>query len=245
MKKLLQSITLIFALLSVAGGALAVDTWEPYPVGLRAFEFYGMRTGFGNEADADKGYGFVAGPAVGFGDRGHAYLFTGVSSTDEHLGGVDFLTVGFFQNLIDRSIDLDYWLEIATFGPGLAMASRSGGLELNFDAPNGGLFGRMAMSWENDGLDAEDKAIIGTRRSTTAGMYWQASPLVQLLGEMRYESTSGYDSIEDESRMTSWALGFNRIVSETTEIIVEVRSNEPPEGGDRSWDVTMGWVVVW
>lgn len=245
MKRMLQQLTLIFALLTIAGGALAVDTWEPYPTGLRAFEFYGMRTGFGAGEDADRGYGLVAGPAVGFGPRGHAYLFTGVSSSDEHLGGVDFLTLGMFQNIIDRSFDVDYWLEIATFGPALGLASRGAGMEFNFDGPRAGIFARIAMNWENDGVNDEDKAIIGNRNTYTYGMYWQISPLAQFLGEIQQASTSGFESIANESRMTTWALGFNRIVSETTEVIFELRANEPPEGGDRTWDATFGWVVVW
>ena len=244
MSRLLGRTALMGILMLAAGSALAVDTWEPYPVGLRAFEFYGLRYGHNTDGDDTKGYGLMGGPAVGLTGRDHVYLFTGLSSSDQHLGGVDFLTLGFFQNILDRGFDLDYWLEITAFGEGLGLASRAAGLELNFDGPRGGLLWRGAMNWENDGFDGSGNPVIGLRTVHTYGIFWQLSPLVQLLADMRQESVSDFESLADDNRLSSWALGYNRVLSDTTEFILEARAHVHAEG-DRTWDFMLGWVVVW
>ncbi len=232
------------AMIMMTGSARAIDTWEPYPVGLRAFEAYGQRFGVGADTAAERGQKLNGGFAVGLNAGSHVYSFMGLVGDDDMLGGIDFLSMGYFQNLLDRSLDVDFWMELASFGPGLEVMNRSVGVELNFDAPRGGLFWRGALSWENDGLDAADETVIGRSLGMTYGLYWQISPVAQLLADMQTANTSGFETLEDETRMTSWALGFNRVISETTEFILEARAQEPAEG-DRTWDLTMGWVVVW
>jgi hypothetical protein len=240
-RALLGALTMM---MMTAGAVQAIDTWEPYPVGLRAFEAYGQRFGVGADTAAERGQRLNGGMAVGLNSSSHIYSFMGVVGDDDLIGGIDFLTMGYFQNLLDRSLDVDFWMELASFGPGLGMMSRSMGVELNFDAPRGGLFWRGAMGWENEDPEAVDDVVIGEKLGMTYGLYWQLTPVAQLLAELQTANTSGYQDLANESRMTSWALGFNRVLNETTEFILEARAQEPAEG-DRTWDITAGWVVVW
>ncbi len=241
---LLGALILTAAISMTASTAKAIDTWEPYPVGLHAFEAYGQHYGMGADTTAARGQRLNGGLAVGLNSRSHVYSFMGLIGDEDLRGGIDFLTMGFFQNLLDSTFDMDVFMELAAFGPGLGAMSRNMGVELNFDAPRGGLLWRGVMGWENDGVDDQDETVIGRKLTMTYALYWQISPVAQLLADLQTTGTSGFQSLTDESRMTSWALGFNRVLSETTEFIVEARAQEPA-AGDRSWDITMGWVVVW
>lgn len=236
--------TLVLLALLLAAPAAAIDTFEPYPTGLHAFEFYGSRYGLGAGGDAERGYAAFGGPAVGLGAMSHAYLFTGLHSDDEQRGGVDFLTLGYFQTAWDRGLDLDYWLELTSFGEGLGLVSRAVGLELNLEAPRGGFFWRGVFDWENDGLDESDAVVVGRRDTFTYGLLWNSSPLVQVFADLVQERTTGFETAQDDSRLASWALGYNRRVSEEVEMVFEARRQLPAAGED-TWDLTVGWVVVW
>lgn len=89
--------------------------------------------------------------------------------------------------------------------------------------------------------------MIGLRRRFSYGLHFGVGPSGRLLAELRQESVDGFESLADERRTESWAFGFNRTLSKTTEMILEARAVEPPADTDldRSWDVTLGWVVVW
>ena len=124
--------TLAALLLLCAAQASALDTFEPYPQGLRAAEVYAIRAGAGLGDPALRAFGAVTGVAVGLGVRSHAYGFTGISSNDKHEGGVDFLNLGYFQNLIDtEALDIDAWLELTALGEGLGASQRGIGVEVN------------------------------------------------------------------------------------------------------------------
>ncbi len=239
----------ILTLLGVAlltGQALAVDTWEPYPKGPGTLEFYAVRYGHGAAADSLRGYATMLGPAWGLSPTAHAYLFTGISSGDDHRGGVDFLTLGLFRNFYEgRALKLDGWAQMSAFGPGLGLSARQFGLEYNLDLNRWGMFARTAWEWENEGVGDDGAALIGRRTLYTEGIYVQPSGRVQLLAELNQETLSGFDTLANESRTTSWAFGYNRVVSETTEMILEARTYEAPEGGERTWDFTLGAVTVW
>ena len=239
----------LLALLGIvlfAGPALAVDTWEPYPAGPATLEVYGLRYGQGDDDNAARGYAVILGPAWGLSPTTHAYLFTGISSSDEHHGGLDFLTLGLFRSLWEgRALKLDGWLQMTACGEDLALSTRQAGLEYNLDLRRWGFFVRTAWEWENDGTDDGGTAVIGRRLLNTEGVYIQASDRVQLLAEINQESLSGWQSVANESRTTSWALGYNRIVTKSTELILEARAREPQGDGKRSWDYTIGAVTVW
>jgi hypothetical protein len=238
----LLPVLLVFVL--QAAPVRAIDTFEPYPVGLHAAEAYMIRVGSGSGDPAARGFAAVSGLAVGLAGRSHVYGFMGLSSDDRQEGGLDFVNLGLFQNILNgRAVDLDFWLELTAAGEGLASASRGAGLELNYDGPRGGLFWRGAQHWEPGG--EEDS--VGKRRLYSYGIYFQAGPKAQVLAELQQESLSGFATGDEDRRTTSWALGLNRKLSPITEMILEARAQEPPKGSslDRTWDFTVGWVVVW
>jgi hypothetical protein len=237
---------LMTALMLLAGSALAVDTWEPYPSGPATLEFYATRYGEGAPGDSLQGFALVGGPAWGLMPTTHVYLFLGMSNSDLHLGGVDFLSFGLFRNLYDgRVLDLDAYAQLDAYGPGLTRSARLAGLEYNLDLKHWGLFARTAWTWENDGADAGGKAVVGRRGLYTWGGYIRPSDKVQILAEMNRESLSGFASLADESRTTSWALGYNRQMTEQVELILEARVHEAVGDADRVWDFTLGAVTVW
>ena len=135
------------------------------------------------------------------------------------------------------------WLELTALGEGLGASQRGIGVEVNYDGPRGGLFWRPIQHWERDG----DTDTIGRRREYHYGVYGNVGPKAQVLAELVQESVSGFETLPDDRRTASWAFGFNRALNETTELILEARAVEPPDGSglDRSWDFTVGWVVVW
>lgn len=228
--------------------AQALDTWEVYPPGLRAAEVYLVRYGQGADSDEQRGLLAITGAAVGVTARSHAYVFTGLLSNDRHEGGLDFLTLGYFQTLIDlTAFDLDGWAELGAQGTGLGEARRGVGIEINYDGPRGGLYWRGTQHWERDAGEVGEEAVTGQRRRFSYGLHLGVGPAGRLLAEWRQERLDGYQSLPDGSRTESWALGFNRILSKTTELIFEARAVEPPADTelDRSWDITAGWVVVW
>ena len=233
--------TLIFA-----GTALAVDTWEPYPPGPATLEFYGLRYGEGSDADSLKGLALFGGPAWGLSSTTHIYLFTGISSSEEHRGGIDFLTLGIFRNLRDgKALDLDIYAQLDAFGEGLGLSTRLAGLEYNLDLNRWGIFARTAWRWENDGVDAAGKSVIGRRGLFTWGAYLSPSPAVQIMAEMIQEAPSGFQSFANDSRISNWAIGYNREVTPQVEAIFEARAHEAIGDGDRTWDFTVGAVTVW
>jgi len=227
--------------------ARAVDTYEVYPLGLSAAEAYLVRFGQGADTEDQRGLLAITGAAVGVTARSHAYVFTGLISDDRHEGGLDFLTLGYFQTLIDQTaFDLDGWVELGARGEGLGEARRGVGIEVNYEGPRGGLYWRGTQHWERDAGEPGEAAI-GQRRRFSYGLHLRVGPAGQLLAELRQESLDGYRSLAAGSRTESWALGFNRTLSKTTELILEARAVEPPADTDRdrSWDLTLGWVVVW
>lgn len=231
-----------------ARSALAIDTFEPYPVGLHAAEAYLVRYGQGADDEALRGFLAINGVAVGITGQSHVYAFTGLLSTDRHEGGLEWLTAGYFQTLIDQeALDVDGWAELGARGAGLETATREVGVEVNYDGPRGGLFFRGTQRWERDGEDEEGDPVVGLRRRLSYGIFFKVGPMAQVLAELRQERLAGYESLENESRTESWAFGFNRKLSQTTELILEARAIEPPADSDldRSWDLTLGWVVIW
>ena len=227
--------------------AHALDTYEVYPPGLKAAEAYLVRYGQGADSEELRGMLAITGAAVGISARSHAYVFTGLSSTDRHEGGLDYLTLGYFQTLIAQTaFALDGWAELGAYGVGLGEARRGVGVEINYDGPRGGLYWRGTQHWERDAGE-DDEAVIGRRRRFSYGLHLGVGPAGRLLAELRQESVAGYQSLADGRRTESWAIGFNRTLSKTTELILEARSVAPPPDLDldRSWDLTAGWVVVW
>lgn len=241
---------LALALLLALGArsALALDTYEPYPIGLHAAEAYLVRYGQGTDDDSLRGFLAIEGVAVGLTSRSYVYAFTGLRSTDRHEGGLDWLKAGYFQTLIDQqAIDVDGWAELGGYGPGLVAASRQVGVEVNYEGPRGGLYFRGTQDWERDGDDEAGDPVVGLRRRLSYGVHFKLGPAAQLLAELRQERLADYQSLESSSRTESWALGFNRKLNQTAELILEARALEPPADSDldRSWDLTLGWVVVW
>jgi hypothetical protein len=228
--------------------AQALDTWEVYPIGLSAAEAYLVRYGQGADSDDQRGLLAITGAAVGVTARAHAYVFTGLISNDRHEGGLDTLTLGYFQTLIDQTaFDLDAWAELGAQGEGLGEARRGVGIEVNYEGPRGGLYWRGTQHWERDAGDGVEPAVTGQRRRFSYGLHLRVGPAGRLLAEWRQERLDGYQSLPDGNRTESWAVGFNRTLSKTTELVVEARAVEPPADTEleRSWDLTAGWVVVW
>ncbi|MBM4116911.1 hypothetical protein FJ251_04085 [bacterium] len=240
----------LLALLIALGArsALAIDTFESYPIGLHAAEAYLVRYGQGADDDALRGYLAINTLAVGLTGRSHVYACTGLSSTDRYEGGLEWLTAGYFQTLVDQqALDVDGWAELGARGPGLETATRELGVEVNYDGPRGGLFFRGTQRWERDGENEGGDPVVGLRRRFSYGIHFKLGPAAQLLAELRQERLADYQSLESGSRTESWALGFNRKLNQTAELILEARAMEPPADSelDRSWDLTLGWVVVW
>jgi hypothetical protein len=223
-----------------------VDTWEPFPSGPSTFELYVQRYGQEAPLDSLRGYRVFGGPSWGLTPKVHASLCTGLTSSDLHLGGIDFLALGLFYGLFDGKVfDFDAYGLLSAFGEGLGLSSRLGGLEANLDFQYWGAFARAAWSWENDGADAEGEAVIGRRGCFTYGAYVEPSPRAQFLAELVQEDMRGFESRPDDFRNTSWAVGYNRQITSQVELIFEGRAHEPVSGEKRIWDFTLGAVTIW
>lgn len=224
---------LIFLL---APAAFAVDTWEPYPLGPGAIEFYLTRSGLGRDGAEAKANSIVIGPAWGLHETTHLFLFTGIHHPDEGAGGLDFLSLGIFRNFyggFERPLKLDAYFEMSAFGPGLAMSSMLAGLETNLDFEGLGLFARPSLSWvaEEGGDDQSEFAL-------SLGLWQQLFERVQLLAELRFAESG------EQLDLESTAIGLNALATEEVEIILEWRGHEN-KYGDPSFDITLGAVTVW
>ncbi len=232
--KVIASVLLVMALPLAAG---AVDTWEPYPMGPGAIEFYFTQSGIGIEDDAAGSKSLVLGPAWGIHESAHLYLFTGISHPKMGPGGVDFLSLGIFKNLyggFEAPLKLDAYFDISAFGSGLDASGMMAGLELNYDADGIGLYGRPAMNWFHDGEGEGDNAL-----SLATGAWFAVAGIAELFVEATFAE------LNEELEHSSTALGLNVLSTKEVELILELRSPEPADGEDRSFDVTVGAVTVW
>ncbi len=227
----------VLLVLALPMTAFAVDTWEPYPMGPGAIEFYFTQSGIGIDDDAAGSKSLVLGPAWGIHDTAHLYLFTGISHPKMGPGGVDFLSLGIFKNLyggFTAPLKLDIYFDISAFGPGLGMSGMMAGLELNYDADGIGLYGRPALNWFHDGEGEGDSAL-----SLAAGAWYAVAGIAEFFVE------AGFAEVDDELEHNTTAIGLNVPSTNEVELILELRSPEPAEGEDRSYDVTVGAVTVW
>ena len=226
--------------------AAAVDTREPYPSGPSTLEVYGIRYGHGEDADADRGIASVMGLAWGLDPSSDAYLFTGLRSSDEQLGGIDFLALGLFHNLYSGEFKLDAYGELRAFGPGLALVSRLAGLEYNLDMDGWGLLARTAWQWESDGVNQQGEAVVGRRAKYSEAIYYRSSAVEEIFYELTQEAMKEFANSGDHgTERTSMAFGYNRVVGRQMELILEARRFVAPPGGERTWDFTLGAVLIW
>jgi len=233
--KTIQSLLLIFLLPSVA---MALDTWEPYPMGPSALEFYATVSGLGSDEDAFKGKSVVIGPAWGLHESTHLFLFTGISYPDAEPGSVDFLSIGLFRNFlggVTGILKADGFIDMTAFGPGLGSSSINAGLEINYDADGVGLYGRPIWSWYQYRIDGPSERDL----SLALGAWYEIGGFGQLFFEL------GYQEMEDELESASKALGLNMPLTEQVEFILEVRFPEQAGDEKRGTDITLGAVTVW
>ena len=233
----MKGIASFLLLLALVPSALAVDTWEPYPMGPGAIEFYFTQCGVGLSGPDGQSKSLVIGPAWGIHESAHIYLFTGIAYPEMGPGGVDFLSMGIFKNLyggFEKPFKLDAYFEMGAFGPGLGFSSMAAGLEANLDFEGLGLYARPIINWFHDGLGEGDSAM-----SLSSGIWYGIGGIAEVFAEVSFAEES------NEFEHASSALGFNVLITKEVELILELRSPEPAEGADRSFDITLGAVTVW
>jgi len=227
----------LLLILVQATAALAVDTWEPYPGGAGAIEFYVTRGGIGDGDSVDGKTSVVLGPSWGIHETTHLSLYTGIVDPDESEGGLDFLSLDLFRNLYGgfvRPLKLDAYFGMTAFGPGLDMSSSLAGLEANLDFEHTGLYARPSISWFHDETGGRDHSI-----ALAAGLWRQLGERTQLLGEATFSEREG------DLKHETTAAGVNVQLSGEVELILELRSGKPTTGSGRSYDATVGAVTVW
>ncbi len=233
----MKGITSILLILTLVPAAMAVDTWEPYPMGPGAIEFYFTQSGVGLEGPDGQSKSLVIGPAWGIHESTHVYLFTGIGYPEMGSGGVDFMSMGIFKNVyggFDKTFKLDTYFEMIASGPGLGLSSMAAGLEANLDFEGLGLYARPTINWFHDGVGEGDSAM-----SLASGFWYGIAGMAEVFLEV------GLTEVDDEFEHASSAVGLNVLVSKEVELILELRSPEPAEGADRGFDITLGAVTVW
>jgi hypothetical protein len=228
---------MILSILLLPVLALAVDTWEPYPKGLSGFEVFGSRANFGASEELPRDYFLFTGPSYGLNESFHLSAFTGGILSEGFDTYDDFLSLVLFGNLyggFTNPLKLDAWYQADVFGPWIDGTAHTVGLELNLDGEKAGAYTRPQMTWYRGEVGLPNGHL-----SSLFGIYYKVCRNAEILFDVTADA-------EDGSLMhTSTALGLNRILNDKLELILEARTQEPAEGEDRVWDLTLGVVAVW
>ncbi len=235
----MKGIASLLLLLALVPSALAVDTWEPYPMGPSAIEFYFTRFGIGQELGQDRGKSLIIGPSWGIHESSHIYLFTGITYPDRDTGGLDLFSIGIFKNFyggFDSPVKIDAYYDISAVEEGLRWTTARAGLEINYDADRIGLYARPARNWQhaytpNDYFTAD------------LGAWIDIAGFAQFFIEGGYQEVNVADGKEFD--FVNLALGLNVLTSKEMELILELSIPDIPESEKRIYDITLGAVTVW
>ncbi len=237
--------------------ARAADTTETYAVGPSEIELYGGIDGLGMGtfdrsvwAETLIGWGFV--------DRFSGYLVAGWSA-DGALGRrARVAGFGIFGTPVDTDhVDLDLVLDLCITGEGIEVTPS---LELNLDlAPDLALAGLYLAVGETLGVEghlASADPILpgvegpGSRASLVpsmgllSGIYWTVSDGHQLLIELDAGVRHGGREGERILEIGGLALGYNAVLTEILEILVQVSVDVPQRGEKAAAGLMLGLILA-
>jgi hypothetical protein len=213
--------------------ALALDTVETWDPGAGDAELYLGFDGIGAGSDSRELSGeLVAG--VGIFERFSAYLVARFAAQDfsEGVGGV---SVGIFGTPLDTDhIDLDFFFDLASGGPGFSQLQFGPALELNIDLrpdlERWGIYlmvGVPMLRAITGGHDAEGERAFSVSVEATFGTYLTLGRRHQLLMDFQLAFHPGLGTEELVVEVGGLGLGYNVLVHEAVELIVEGRFDIP------------------
>ena len=233
------------AIVLSAGAAHAVDTTEPFDRGAADFEMYLSQDGVGlASGDRSLGSEFVLG--YGLTDRLSALVSTSMMADGFLLNGEGALAVGVFGNVLERgpwSLDLALALSAPAGGDG---ATAEPQFELNWDAAprqdSWGLFARGGLAVSGHHGETGPQRL--TETTLAAGAYWTVAADTQLLVEY-----AGAFAADEPGGSRRWhadglALGCNRAVSDSVEMIGQICWCPPGEPVPASFGAMIGFVAT-
>lgn len=265
--KLTSSLVLAAVVGAVAGGLLspgsarAADTVETWAAGAGDVEFYMQMDGFGRRAHAQA----VGGDLLlgwGVADRLSAYLATAMQADGYFTGGSAELAVGLFGTPLDTDhFDLDLMLDVCAGGDGLGDLCLGPAVELNFDAaPDGaawGAYARAGLAVAGRGAEAlaaaegeiaQSGASAGPERVVdgllTCGGYLTLDERSQLLLEYDLKLHERREAGLATTEIGGVALGYNRLLNATLELVSQVRLDVPQDGESAAVGFTLGLIAA-
>lgn len=223
--------TAALALATYTTAVLALDTTEPFEVGLTDVETY---VGFGGIGLAKGEKGFSSEHVLGAGitDKLSTTLVVGFES-DEYFGnGSAAIGLGLYYNVTESDkfgFDL---MSSLTFNEGFAL-----GGEFNFYFEKVGFQLSLEESLFNNGAEK-----IGFATAFAPLVHFNLSDEAQILTAVDF----AIDHSADESSMEIGALGlgFNKVLSDAVELITEVSYDIPQDDEKGSLGISIGFVAT-
>lgn len=231
----------------------AADTLETWDAGSGNIDFYLTMDGVGRSLDRQ---GVAGDMLLGWGvaDRFSTYLSVGLAADGALADGDAALGVGLFGTPLDTDhFDLDLVLDLCAGGSGLRDLCVGPALELNLDASSDlsswGAYARAGLEVHGRaaGQDEGAKLAAGADRIVdrvlTVGAYRALGPRSQVLLEYDLawldEPEAGAPAVE----RGGLALGLNRMLGDSLELITQGRWDVPQGGQDGALGFTIGFIA--
>ena len=235
-------------LVGTAPPALALDTTEPFDLGVSNAEVYLGYGGLGvGPADRELSSEMVLGYGLtpGF----SAYLATCTAVAEQNLRGGTDLCLGLFGTAVDTDhFDLDLMLDLEASGEGMNALGLAPGIELNYDRDpdmaSWGLFLRTGVAAYGQDAELETADV---RRVVDLGVhpgaYYRLNERHELLVEFDVALGLGRDrDPADDTRGV--AFGLNSMITPEIELITQLHRGLPQDGEDGAWDLNVGFVAT-
>ena len=236
-KYIFRNIILLLVICS-STAAFALDTTEPYKIGLSDYEMYANSSGLGLQ-DKDRAYGFQNLMVVGLTDKFSA-SFSYTLEADQYLNSSgDGFGIGMFYNIIDSdSFDFDVYSGIGT-GGGITV-----GTELNYDMSDFGVQLRLdeCFNYNSAADDGSDEMLVNT--AFTPLVYYSLNDKTQLLAAVDFSLPNNAPPGARSYDIGAFAAGLNIMVTSSIELITEVNVDIPQNDEEVSYGLMIGFLAA-